>query len=86
MQKRKRRPRFCRMRPSALVSPPTEEVQKVVAAVNLLGGSSQESVAPSQGAFEERTDSDSESTALEPSSVILPVVTLGTADACWHLS
>ncbi|KAJ1204153.1 hypothetical protein NDU88_007934 [Pleurodeles waltl] len=83
-QKRKCRTRSHQRKPAARTGPPTEEKvqrerQEVVAAVASLGVSSPGPVSPSQGASEERSESDSESLASLPSSMILPVITSVTA-------
>ncbi|KAJ1154002.1 hypothetical protein NDU88_006759 [Pleurodeles waltl] len=84
-RKRKRRPRSHQRRPTVGAGPPTaeevqEEWQRVVAAVALMGDSSLSNMSPSRETSREQTDLANESAASTHSSVILWVVTPGTAD------
>ncbi|KAJ1097642.1 hypothetical protein NDU88_002759 [Pleurodeles waltl] len=84
-RKRKRHPRSRWRRPTVGPGPPTveeaqEERQKVVVAVALMGDSLLSNMLPARETSREQMDSDKESAASTHSSVILLVVTPGTAD------
>ncbi|KAJ1162036.1 hypothetical protein NDU88_002515 [Pleurodeles waltl] len=83
--KRKRRLHSRQRQSSTKTGPPTaedpqEDEQRVVAAVASMGGSSLSNMSPTREMSKEQTESDSKSTASAHSSMLLPVVTLGTAD------
>ncbi|KAJ1099869.1 hypothetical protein NDU88_004963 [Pleurodeles waltl] len=84
-RKRKRRPRSQWRRRTVGPGPPTaeeaqEEWQRVVATVDSMEDSPLCNMSPARETSREQMDSHNESAASTHLSVILPVVTLGTAD------